>query len=97
VYVHRLRGAIASMAAAMGGLDALAFTGGVGENSARVRAAVCEELGFLGVALDPDLNGSCTGDAVIGRAGAAASAVVVRAREELEMAREARLVLSRAS
>ena len=44
---HRLRGAVASMAAAMGGLDALVFTGGVGENSARIRAAVCDGLGFL--------------------------------------------------
>jgi acetate kinase len=97
VYVHRLRGAVASMAAAMGGLDALSFTGGVGENSARIRAAVCDALSFLGIAVDLALNASCTGDAVISRAGAGVRVVVVRAREELEMAREARLVLSRGS
>ena len=52
VYIHRLRGAIASMAAAMNGLDVLAFTGGVGERAAPVRAAAAAGLGFLGVALD---------------------------------------------
>jgi acetate kinase len=98
VYVHRLRGAVASMAAAMGGVDALAFTGGVGENSARIRAAVCERLAFLGVAIDDDLNaGSNSDDAVIGPAADGVGVVVVHAREELEMAREARVVLSRES
>jgi acetate kinase len=52
VYVHRLRAGIASMAAALGGLDVLVFTGGVGENSARVRELACEGLGFLGVSRD---------------------------------------------
>jgi acetate kinase len=97
VYVHRLRGAVASMAAAMGGPDALAFTGGVGENSSRIRAAVGDGLGFLGMALDADLNRSCRDDGVISPAGTALTVTVVWAREELEMAREARLVLSRAS
>lgn len=95
VYVHRLRAAVASMAAAMGGLDALVLTGGVGENSARIRAAVCDGLGFLGVELGDDLNGG-RGDAVVSRADASVGVLVVCAREELEMAREARLVLSRA-
>jgi acetate kinase len=49
VYVHRLRAGIASMAAALGGLDVLVFTGGVGENSERVRELACDGLGFLGV------------------------------------------------
>ena len=48
VYVHRLRGSIAAMAAALGGLDALVFTGGVGEHSALVRGAGRAGLGFLG-------------------------------------------------
>jgi acetate kinase len=96
VYVHRLRGAIAAMAASMGGLDAIAFTGGVGENSARVRAAVCAQLGFLGVELDTDGNERCRDDAVIGTAGSRTPVTVVRAREDFEMAREARRVLDRA-
>ena len=56
VYVHRLRGSIAAMAASLGGLDALVFTGGVGERSAPVRALAAEGLGFLGVALDGRAN-----------------------------------------
>jgi acetate kinase len=52
VYVHRLRAGIAAMAAALGGLDVLVFTGGVGENSERVRELVCDGLGFLGVSPD---------------------------------------------
>ena len=52
VYVHRLRAGIASMAAALGGLDALVFTGGVGENSPRVRELACDGLAFLGVTPD---------------------------------------------
>ena len=66
VYLHRLRGCIASMAAAMGGLDALVFTGGVGENSPEIRARAMEGLGFLGVACDPGRNRTGTGDREIG-------------------------------
>ena len=56
VYAYRIGKAIASMAAAMGGLDALVFTGGVGENDARVRAAATDGLAFLGVTLDAEAN-----------------------------------------
>ncbi len=56
VYVHRLRGAVAAMAAALGGLDALVFTGGVGENAPEVRRLAADGLAFLGVALDPGRN-----------------------------------------
>jgi acetate kinase len=52
VYAYRVAAAVAAMAAALGGLDALAFTGGIGEHSPEVRAAVCERLGFLGVELE---------------------------------------------
>src|SRR5262249_56684144 len=61
VYVHRLRAGVAAMATAMNGLDAVVFTGGVGENAHDVRAAAAAGLRFLGVALDPDLNTSATG------------------------------------
>ena len=56
VYLHRLRAGIAAMVAALGGLDVLVFTGGVGERSAPVRWRAAEGLGFLGVALDEDVN-----------------------------------------
>jgi acetate kinase len=86
VHDHRLRGEIARMAAAMDGLDAVVFTGGVGERSARVRAAACAGLGHLGVAIRDDAGEPR--DAVIGD-----RAVVVRAREDLEIARGVRAVL----
>ncbi len=54
VYLHRLRASIAAMAAAMGGLDALAFTGGVGENSPEIREGACEGMDFLGLSTDPE-------------------------------------------
>jgi len=73
VYVHHLRAGIASMAAALGGLEVLVFTGGVGENSPAIRASAVEGLAFLGVTEERTL--------------------VIPAREDLEMAREAERVL----
>jgi acetate kinase len=94
VYVHRLRAAIAAMAAALGGLEALVFTGGVGEHAPEIRARTAAGLGFLGVALDPDANAAATADAEIGAPGAPARTVVVTAREDLEVARQARALLA---
>ena len=66
VYQHRLRAAIASMAASMGGIDALVFTGGVGEHAPRVRREAADGLGFLGIGIDPDLNTAALPDCEIG-------------------------------
>ncbi len=93
VYVHRLRREIAAMAAALGGLDALVFTGGVGEHHPAVRAAAGAGLGFLGVELDAGRNGAVTGDGEIGAAGASVRTLVVTAREDLEISRQVRRVL----
>jgi acetate kinase len=93
VYVHRLRAGIAAMAAAMAGLDALVFTGGVGENAPAVRAFAADGLGFLGVRLDPDRNALPATDRDISAAGADVRTLVVRAREEVEIARQVRRVL----
>ena len=93
VYVHRLRGSIARMAASLGGLDLLVFTGGVGENGVEVRRRAAEGLAFLGVELDAGLNEAGPADREIGAPGAAARAVVVAAREDLEIARETREVV----
>jgi len=90
VYVHRLRAGIAAMAAALGGIDVLAFTGGVGEHAPDVRAAAAGGLSFLGVTLDEGRNRAATEDAEIGTAGAAVRSFVVTAREDLEMARQVR-------
>ncbi len=94
VYVHRLRGAIAAMVAALGGLDALVFTGGVGERAPVVRALAADGLGFLGVVLDPARNETGPEDREIGADGAPVRTLVVAAREDVEIAREVRQVLT---
>jgi acetate kinase len=77
VYVHRLRSGIGAMAASLGGLDALVFTGGVGENSARIRELACEGLGHLGIGVPESV----------------VRVLVIHAREDLEIARQARELL----
>ncbi|HUH80910.1 MAG TPA: hypothetical protein VLZ06_06250, partial [Solirubrobacteraceae bacterium] len=112
VYVHRLRAAIAAMAAAIGGVHALVFTGGVGEGSPRVRADAASGLAFLGVAVagqrnaavhgEPNATGDGEPDAAaradceIGAPGAAVRTLVVHAREDIQLARGARAVLGAA-
>ena len=97
VYLHRLAASVAAMTAALGGLDALVFTGGVGEASADVRRLLVERLGFLGLALDPAANDGfdpAAGiDADLSAAGAAAHVLVVPAREDVEIARGTRSAL----
>jgi len=94
VYVHRLRREIAGMAAALDGLDAIAFTGGVGERSPEIRARAAAGLSFLGVALDERANAEAAPDAEIGRPAAPARAFAIEAREDLQIAREVRRVLT---
>lgn len=97
VYLHRLRGSIAAMVASLGGLDAIAFTGGVGERSPVVRALASDGLGYLGITLDPVANRKAVaGDADrdIGAEGAAVRAFVVPAREDLVIARGVRSVVA---
>jgi acetate kinase len=94
-YVHRLRALIAAMAAAMGGLDALVFTGGVGERSSEIRLAAAAALAFLGVAVDADADADAGAvpDADVSAPGARVRTLVIAAREDLEMAREVRATL----
>ena len=80
------------MAAAMNGLDALVFTGGIGEHSPRVRAAASDGLAFLGVSLDPAQD-SVSSDADISGPGPV-RVLVVTAREDIEIARQARAVVA---
>jgi acetate kinase len=96
VYLHRLRALTAAMVAALGGLDVLVFTGGVGENSAPVRRRAAEGLGFLGVALDEDVNRGARPDQELSAPGAAVRTFVIEAREDLEIARGVRQVLGEA-
>jgi len=88
IYVHRLRGAIGSMAAVLGGMDALVFTAGVGENSADVRAAACSTLGFLGVKLDHERNGRPMLDQEISTSDSQVHVLVIRAEEDWAIALE---------
>jgi len=92
VYLHRLRREIAAMAATMNGLDALVFTGGIGEHNPAVRAASVAGLGFLGVSIDSERN-DATSDAIISSPGSAVASLVVTAREDVEIARQARAIL----
>jgi acetate kinase len=81
------------MTASIRGLDALVFTGGVGERSPAVRARTAEALGFLGVAIDPGANAADGGDRDLSAAAATVRTLVVAAREDLEIARGVRAVL----
>jgi acetate kinase len=94
VYLHRLRAGIAAMAAAMGGLDAAVWTGGVGEHAPAVRAAASDGLRFLGLAIDHDKNRTAGGDQDLSAAGASVRTLVVHAREDLEIARQVVTVLA---
>jgi len=93
VFCYRVAAAVASLTAALGGLDALVFTAGIGEGSAFVRERVCGRLGFLGVELDPDANREARPDADVSRGGSAVRVWVVHAREDAIAARAARGLL----
>jgi acetate kinase len=90
VFTHHLRAGIASMAAAMNGLDAVAFTGGIGQNSSEVRSRAIDRLGFLGLSLDPAGNDHGQADRDISSSGARARTIVVVSREDLEISRQVR-------
>jgi acetate kinase len=97
VYVHRLRKGIAAMAASLGGVDVCVFTGGVGEHAAGIRLEAAAGLGFLGIDIDPDANSVPLGDAPltdISSDDAATRTFVIAAREDLEMADQARKLLT---
>ena len=90
IYCYRIAQAVGAMATALGGLDALAFTAGVGENSAHVRADICERLGLLGVVLDQGANEAARGDARIDAAPSSVAVHVVTAHEDIVVARAVR-------
>ena len=94
IFVHRLCACIGATAASLGGLHALVFTAGIGENSVEVRHAACERLAFLGLALDQAKNTSCTPDADIARSDSNIPILVIRAQEDWSIARECARVFS---
>jgi acetate kinase len=94
VYLHRLRREIAAMTASLGGLDALVFTGGVGERSAPVRAMAAEGLAYLGITVDAARNAADeAGDREIGAPGAAVRTLVIASREDVQIAADVRRVI----
>ncbi len=88
IYIHRLRSGIGAMIAVLGGADALIFTAGVGENSPEVRAAVCDNLAFLGLALDREKNAQIYADADVSAPDALVRVLVIHAQEDWMIARE---------
>jgi acetate kinase len=89
IFVHRLQAGIGSMVAALGGLDALVFTAGIGENSPEVRQAACANFNFLGLQLDPAKNASSDPDREISSPSSSVRVLVVQAQEDWAIAREA--------
>src|SRR5690606_38126581 len=91
LYCYRIRKYIGAYSAALGGIDALAFTAGVGENAPEVRARACAGLAHLGVRIDADRNRLAGGDISPIHAGDRTVAVlVIRANEEFEITRQVR-------
>ncbi len=97
VYLHRLRGAIGSMVASLGGIDVLVFTGGVGEHAPAIRERAAAGLGFLDLAVDSELNARVQRDGAndweISAPGSGVRTLVITAREDLEIAREMRTLI----
>jgi acetate kinase len=97
IYVHRLQSGIGAMVGVMGGIDALIFTAGVGENSPEVRSAVCQNLSFMGVNLDVEKNAPSPmkNDQDIAASASATRVLLIRAQEDWMIAREcARIIRS---
>ena len=88
IFVHRLQAGIGAMVAALGGLDALVFTAGIGENSDEVRQAACANFNFLGLRLDPAKNTSPHPDQDISMPSSPVRVLVVQAQEDWAIARE---------
>ena len=95
LYCYRIRRELGSLAAALGGLDAIVFTGGIGENSTVIRERVCRDAAWLGIELDPASNAA--GGPCISRPRARTSAWSIPTNEELMIAKHTRRLLQRAT
>jgi len=93
LFVYRIARELGSMAAALGGIDALVFTAGIGEHAAEIRARVCRDAGWLGITLDETANKR--GGPRISSPGSATSAWVISTDENLMVARQTRRLLDR--
>ena len=86
VFTYRVKKYIGAYAAAMGGIDGVVFTGGIGENSAEVRSACCENLDFLGIEIEESLNRSAEKEKIISQSGTKTCVLVIPTNEELFIA-----------
>ena len=94
MYDYRVRKYIGSYAAAMGGIDVLVFTGGIGENADITRSGICEDLEFLGIEIDENLNNGLRGkEQVISKPGSRVTVVVVPTNEELVIAMDTETIV----
>jgi len=92
LYAYRIRRELGSLAAALGGLDAIVFTAGIGEHAALIRQRICEDAAWLGVELDAAANSQ--GGPRISTAASRVQAWVVPTNEELMIARHTRAVIA---
>ena len=97
MFAYGVKKTIGAYAAAMGGLDVVAFTGGIGENSAALREVCCRGLEFLGIKLDEELNEKGAGDRVVSAPHSKVTVLALATNEELVVARRAYRVLQPAS
>jgi len=88
IFIHRLRSGIGAMLAALGGLDALIFTAGIGENSPDVRFAACAAFDFLGIKLDQERNLLSPNDQDIATSDSRVRVLIIRAQEDWAIARD---------
>ena len=96
VFVRAIRHYVGAFLVTLGGVDAVTFSGGIGENSAEIRAAVLNGLSEFGIELDAERNGAIAGEGRISRDGSRVNVLVVPANEELIVARETVAVVQRA-
>jgi acetate kinase len=93
MFVHRIIGAVGGMIGTLGGLDALVFTGGIGEHSPLIRQRVADSFGYFGLRLGPGPNAAVSSDADIATSESAARVLVISAREDLAILTEVKRLL----
>jgi acetate kinase len=98
IFCYRLRKYIGAYATALGGLDAIVFTGGIGQNARPVRVQTCEDLGFMGVQVDAEANEACDGktEACISKPNSPVQVWVIPTNEELVIARDTAAIVGKA-
>ena len=94
IFIHRLQAGIGAMVAVLGGIDALVFTAGIGENSTEVRAAACANLGYLGLTIDRAQNSPGGSDRDISTPDSRVRVLIIRAQEDWAIARHCRRMIA---